>query len=316
MRIHARMLGMTIGLAATVLASAPALAVDYPVGGTQLTLHRPPLTAGSLQLVLKDPSIPVPAIDGADDPSLTGLGLTLFARYSGQRPTFGARAGRDLWKVRRTPSVTTFSFRDNTAMPGSSDLLTVQLRTGAGLKIRARGPQLTLRPPEGSIAVRIEYGSVRVCAVFDDPAVQQNRYGRFVARNADAAGLTDCDDATLSAITCPCWSTAEIDASFPAGYFDAAGRGGALCTPPETLGGLIAADSCFLPGPSGNDFYLPRGGVMVLRGPACVWFDDGDADDDGQCVGSLPTVTYVTPGEAAQCIVELEASAAYQAECP
>lgn len=314
MRTHARMLGSTIALATIVLAGAPAMAVDYPVGGTQLMLNRPPLKHGALSLVLKDPSIPVPAIDGADDPSLTGLTLTLFARYSGQRPTFGARAGRDLWKLRTTPKATTFSFRDKTAMPGSSDLLTAELRTGAGWKIRARGPQLTLNPPEGSIAVRIEYGSVRVCAVFDDPAVIQNKSGRFIARNADAAGLTDCDDATLSGITCNCWSTAQIDAAFPAGFFDAEDRGGAVCSPPETHGGLIAADSCNFGPPPPNGFVFPRGGAMVF-GSSCVLFTDDDPDNDGQCGFGFPTPIGVTPGQAALCLELLEASAAYQAAC-
>jgi hypothetical protein len=309
------MLGITIALATFVLAGAPALAVDYPVGGTQLMLNRPLLSQGALSLVLKDPSIPVPAIDGADDPSLTGVTLTLFGRYSGQRPTFDARPGRDIWKLRQTPKATTFSFRDKNAAPGSSDLLSAELRTGAGLKLRARGPQLTLNPPEGSIAVRVEYGSVRVCAVFDGPAVRQNKPGRFVARNADAAGLTDCDDATLSGITCDCWSTAQIDAAFPAGFFDAEGRGGAVCAPPETLGGLIAADSCQFGPPAPNGYVFPRGGAMVLES-SCVLHTDEDLDDDGQCSSVFPTVTAVTPGQAALCLELLQASAAYQAECP
>lgn len=315
MTTHARTLCATIALTTLVLAGAPAMAVDHPVGGTQLMLSRPPLKSGALSLVLKDPSIPVPAIDGADDPSLTGLTLTLFARYSGQRPTFDARAGRDIWKLRTTPKATTFSYRDKTAAPGSSDLLTAELRTGVGLKIRARGPQLTLNAPEGSIAVRIEYGSVRVCAVFDDPAVRQNKPGRFVARNADAAGLTDCDDATLSGITCNCWSTAQIDATYPTSFFAAEDRGGAVCTSPEALDALIAADTCHFgpPGPSGFDF--PRGGV-VLFANSCVLFSDEDPDNDGQCSSVYPTAFNLTPGEAALCREVLQASATYQAECP
>ncbi len=315
MHTRARLLGITIALATFVLAGAPAMAVDYPVGGTQLMLSRPQQSTGALSLVLKDPSIPVPAIDGADDPSLTGLTLTLFARYSGERPTFFARAGRDIWKLRTTPKATTFAFRDKTAVPGSWDVFTADLRTGAGLKIRTRGPRLTLSPPEGSIAVRIEYGSVRVCAVFDGAAVRQDKPGRFVARNADAAGLTDCDDATLSGITCNCWSTAQIDASFPPGFFDAEGRGGAVCAPPESIDGLIAADSCQFGPPPPNGFLFPRGGA-ILAETSCVLFSDDDLDNDGQCSSVYPTVTSVTPGQRALCRELLQASAAYQAECP
>lgn len=41
---------------------------------------------------------------------------------------------------------------------------------------------LTHDQPEGAIAVRVEWGSVRVCTIFDGDAVRRNEQRRFVAR--------------------------------------------------------------------------------------------------------------------------------------
>lgn len=266
-----------------------AFAVDFVVGGKQLTLTRPPNGKGAMSLELRDPSIPVPPIDGADDPSLTGLSVTLFARTSGQRPTFAARAGRDLWKVRSTPAATTFSYSDKTAMPGSADLFKVQLRTGTVLKIRARGPQLTLSQPEGEVAVRVEWGSVRVCAVFDGDAVRQDKVGRFVARNADAPGFTSCDDDILG--TVPCEASAACGGTCP-GDSVCGGNpqiAGCVCVSPhQPCGGTdpVCNGEC----PAGQQCGSTTGGLF----PECGCLPIGSTPCGGtypSCGGDCPAST-------------------------
>jgi hypothetical protein len=52
------------------------------------------------------------------------------------------------------------------------------------------------------VAVRIDMGTTRVCALFDGDAVRRDETGRFVARDADASGLTSCDDDALAGLAC------------------------------------------------------------------------------------------------------------------
>jgi hypothetical protein len=114
---------------------------------------------------------------------------------------------------------------------------------------------------------------------------------------------------------CPCWTSAGIDAVFPPGFFDANGRGGALCNVDGTATSLGAADSCTLFGPGGLQFVFPRGGVAVLAQNVCVAVPDLDPGNSGSCNGT-PTVLSTTPAQTAACTAALHASAAYQAACP
>jgi len=195
-------------------------AADYPVAGTQLTLRLNPAThRGVLSLVLRDGSIPAPVPDGADDPSLAGMTLTVFSRGSGERSTFSARAGRDVWKVRATPKVVTYGYTDRAAQLPSAAVSTAQLRTGAGVKLRAKSPGITLDGLARAVAVRAEWGSVRVCAVFDGDAVRKDKVGLFVASGAAGAGLADCDDDTLfvSLPPLPCGTSPLCNGECPLG---------------------------------------------------------------------------------------------------
>jgi hypothetical protein len=294
--------------------AAPASGVDYPVAGTQLTL-RERNNKATLNLILRNAAIPVPAKGSGDDPSLAGFFVTLFSRVTGERAEYGSVPSS--WKVRTTPHATTYSYANRTATRFGGDIQTASMRTGSGLKVRspAYGLDLTV-PPVGPVAVRVQYGSVRVCAIFDGASVQTDANGVFKARNADAPGITDCDDETLAGIACPCWTSASLDAEFPAGYFDDAGRGGVACGP--TFGfpvQRIAADTCTLPGPLGNDLELPRGGAAVLES-SCALFDDADPGNTGVC-GHPPAVQGVTIPQRQACLETLYASTMYRSSsCP
>jgi hypothetical protein len=113
---------------------------------------------------------------------------------------------------------------------------------------------------------------------------------------------------------CPCFTSATLDATFPPGFFDENGRGGAVCDPPESVG-IAAADTCFLARPVGGGFDLTRSGAAVVGGSSCTLFVDLDPDNTGFCSGP-PLLTGITPAQAAGCIGELQASEIYQTECP
>ena len=149
------------------------------------------------------------------------------------------------------------------------------------------------------------------------------RFGRAAARGdclsarsaADVSGILESDALTLRGMligTCPCWTSASIDLAFPPGFFDASGRGGAVCAVPAPS--LVAADSCVLHGPVGQDFTFPRGGVAVLGGNLCVAMADLDPSNIGSCSG-VPQIVWISREEAAACTARLLASNVYRQLC-
>jgi hypothetical protein len=113
-------------------------------------------------------------------------------------------------------------------------------------------------------------------------------------------------------VTCPCWTSADIDTLFPPGYFD--GRGGAECSSSGTSGSIGAGDTCDIFGPAGIHYWFRRGQASV-SGSICVVTNDLDLDDDGTC-NYAPLITSVTPEEVTACVAELLASQAYRDACP
>lgn len=188
-------LAMTMALLASV---GRVSAADFPVAGKLLTLRNNDARSGALTLELRDPAIPVPAVDGPDDPSLVGLSITVFGGAEGDVVQNGALPGRvpGGWRTPRvSPKSVVFNYHATAA--AGDGVRTVLLRTGPVLKLRIASSPLNLVPPEGAVAVRLTWGSVRVCALFDGAAVRFNENHRFVARDADAPAIADCDDATL-----------------------------------------------------------------------------------------------------------------------
>src|SRR5262249_37373127 len=83
----------------------------------------------------------------------------------------------------------------------SARIRTAQLRTGTGWSVRTLDAGLSLFVPETAVAVRIDWGTERVCAVFDGASIRSSKQGTFVAKNAPPAAIADCDDATLFGTT-------------------------------------------------------------------------------------------------------------------
>lgn len=206
--MHQRALITTITLIATctLLAASAARAADLTVVGKEITLRRTPGNrAGSLRLALEQ-GVPdgVPLPDGADDPSLAGMTVTLFARGSGATASFVATPGRGAraWTVRATPRSTSYAYNDPRASADPLQVRSVKLRSRAPMRITAPAAGLPLDVAETAIAVRVEYGSTRVCALFDPESVRRSGPGIFVAREGDANLLPNCNDETLSG-ACP-----------------------------------------------------------------------------------------------------------------
>lgn len=116
--------------------------------------------------------------------------------------------------------------------------------------------------------------------------------------------------------SCPCWTSASLDAQFPPGFFDELDRGGAQCDVEPTVASVTAVDFCTFRRLSGVEFTVPRGGAGVIGNGLCAVFEDLDPENTGQCFGPPRGVQTITPQEAAACIAELLASQVYQRECP
>lgn len=184
-------------------------------------------------VVLQDPPGTLPAPGSADDPVAKGLVLSVFGRTSRTVAHLVALpgAGKPGWKARAMPRVS-YDYADPSAPSGGSLLSKAQLRDGAQLRLRAPSVALALTAPEDSVAVRVSLNGTRFCAVFDGAAVRRSTAGRFHARNADVATISDCDDATLQAP--PCGEAAACDGTCPAGTFCASDAGTCSCvTPPN-----------------------------------------------------------------------------------
>lgn len=189
-------LGVTIAMTAC---ATSAMASDHVVPGKLLSLVNRDHGRGSLMLELRDPSIPIPAVDGPDDPSLVGIVFTIFGGGDHEVVSRGPGPGRAplAWATPRvTPRAVTFAY-SNPRGTRQGAVRSVFLRSGGIIKYRVASALLNLIPPENEVAVRIEYGSVRVCALFAGTAVRFNDTRRFVARDSDSL-LPDCSDASLA----------------------------------------------------------------------------------------------------------------------
>jgi hypothetical protein len=192
-------------------------ASDKPLPGTILRLQR---SAGGekMLLVLNDPSIPVPAQGSPDNPAATaGLRIMLFGHdVPGEMAEVTAPAGlgRPGWKYGSTGFVR-YRFRNGAAPGGISPIRSVVLREGKGLRVVARAVGLALAGPQGSVGVRIEMGSIRLCALFAGSAVLRDQASLFLAKSAPAPGLVECTDEGLFGV--PCDASATCGGTCPDG---------------------------------------------------------------------------------------------------
>lgn len=112
--------------------------------------------------------------------------------------------------------------------------------------------------------------------------------------------------------TCPCWTTESLEATFPPGFFDQNGRGGATC-PSGAVIGVGSVATCFIPEPRGPGFHLPRSAAVVIQSNTCLFYAELDPGGAGSC--GVPSIVSVTPAQAALCVDELLASKLVE-ECP
>lgn len=170
-----------------------ATAADQVAGTARFALYR---ATGKLVLSVRDPDIAVPAVGSADDPTIAGALLEVFATtddVATTLPTGPAWRAIDGFRTR-------YLFRNRIA-PERSLVRAAKLVDGVAIKIVALGVVFP-DGPLGSVALRLTMQGTRICAVFAPEQVQRDDAVRFVGRATGDAGLTGCDDSALAVASC------------------------------------------------------------------------------------------------------------------
>ncbi|MEW6268395.1 MAG: hypothetical protein AB1689_03755 [Thermodesulfobacteriota bacterium] len=222
---HALLLAAAGLVSASVLA---ARATDRPVAGRSVKL----MAAGAktrLAFASRDPALLFPAIGSGDDPATGtpgGIEIDVFARGAAPASVGAAKGlGTPGWRV-VDGKVDTYVYRGR-----GGPLALALLRRGTLLQVAAADLEMTLAAPLGAVAVRVTTGTLRSCAVFTEGSVRRDRPGLFVARDAAAPQIADCEDHTLLlAIGDPC---AQAEFAFCGAPCPAGG----ICAPADPLSG-------------------------------------------------------------------------------
>ena len=172
-----RGLGLLLSLLA--LGAPPAGAVDQPLAGRRLILRQTP-TAERLVLAVRDAIVlPLPAT--SDDPTLVGGQLHVGNPATGEWVRFTLSAAG--WFPE---SPTLYRFTNPAKAGAGSEVRTVVLREGKGIRLRATRLGITLdEPAQGALAVVLSTGTRRYCTLFGG-RVKSDVPGRFSARKSAA----------------------------------------------------------------------------------------------------------------------------------
>ena len=175
-------------------------ALDRPIDATRIVLKRSAAGRKTLSFVSTDPNARFPGVGTMDDPATGVPGGALVEIFSGSEGSASFSlprgAGKPGWTV--TPgAVTSYKYSNGGAPLGPSIVKSLVMRQGRLIKIVAKDLPLALTTAQQRIAIRITTGSERSCAVFLSSTISKDEPGKFIAKNAPATALPDCDDATL-----------------------------------------------------------------------------------------------------------------------
>jgi hypothetical protein len=305
-------------LLVSLRAAGSAAALDQPIDGAKLVLKRTP-TRETLAFVSRDPGFLLPPPGGFDDPATGtpgGLVVELFSANEGSGAVSAPPGpGKPGWLVTPAP-VAQFRFQNALAPGGISPIRLAVLKQGRVLKVSARVAGLPLAGPQGAVGIRIVTGTRRSCALFDAATIKRDEPGRFVGRNALAASIADCSDASLggpppTTTTTTLPGCAIIPDPFEpmcggacpageqcAGSFDATVQPECGCIPDDatacTGSGYPTCGGACTGGRVCQAFHILPGELPEIRSCACV--DPGDTCDDP--AGTCFAVGVCPPGQA------------------
>lgn len=280
------LISLPLLIALPLLMATHARALDAPISGATLTLRWNSNLEGRLVFVSKDPTFLFPAIGSSDDPgtgSPAGAFVWLFpgspwavagSVHAPGGPGWTSQSGR----------VDVHRWSNPDAPAGPSPIRSIVMKRGRTLKVVSKIVPMTKTPPVGRLAIRIDIGSLRNCAVFEAETIRRDEPFRFTARRAARPIATDCDTAIDGTTTTTIASGSTTTTTFPLPSCAAAADypvcGGA-CPPGEMCGpnalftnGLDFQCACFPQGaiPCAVSGYSICGGAC-LDGNVCQAFN-------------------------------------------
>ncbi len=207
---------------ALVVFAGSGAAADQSISATKLLIKE-----GKVMLVSRDPAFLFPAAGGADDPETVDVHVDLFARdamlpYQTDIPSSAS------WE---DTAANKWLFANSDAPNGPSRIRTFLMRQGKGLKVVMRDAGSLVNGPRQSVGVRVVTGSLVSCAMFDGATIRKDEDGRFLARDAVAAALTDCSDEALAKRLCGNQSAPTCDGTCPPDHMCFSNLGACSCEP-------------------------------------------------------------------------------------
>jgi hypothetical protein len=186
-----------------LLIATHARALDAPIAGEKLTLVWNASLEGRLVFVSKDPTFLFPPIGSPDDPGTGTPGGAVVWLFPGAPPTSGSNVsapGGAGW-TSHSGRVETHRWSNPAAPSGPSPIRSIVMKRGRTLKILSKIVPMTETPPLGRVAIRIDIGPLRNCAVFEAETIRRDKPFRFVARRAAKPAVADCDAAIFGSMT-------------------------------------------------------------------------------------------------------------------
>lgn len=295
-----------------LLVATHARALDAPIAGETLTLRWNANLEGRLVFVSKDPTFLFPEIGSADDPgtgSPAGAFVWLFPGSPWATAGSVSAPGGSGW-TSKSGRVDTHRWSNPDAPSGPSLIRSIVIKRGRTLKVVSKVVPISETPPFGRLAIRIDIGSQRNCAVFEAETIRRDEPFRFTARHAARPSATDCDSAINGSTT----TTTMVSGSTTTTTFPLASCGaseyptcGGACPPGEMCGpnadfesGFLFACACFPPGitPCAVSGY-PICGGGCLGGNVCQAFNlDVGGGSVSICACIDPTSTCGPPPPA------------------
>ena len=168
------------------VAAPPAAAGDgVGINGIKLRLNTRRGSQQKLTYIGKGPSIPVPALNGMNDPRIAGVIFEIFTA-TGQRNTFDIRTGPyvDAYWRARDGKAAQYKYKNKLAPAGQSFVHKFLLKQNKVILV-SRTHELNLLDPQGAMFVRLSIGDQTLCSYFSSPIFD----GIIPGRDSDATSF-------------------------------------------------------------------------------------------------------------------------------
>ena len=185
--------GLVVSIMLALVLATPARGADQPIAAKMLFSANS--KGETLVFVSRDRDALFPAVGSADDPTLVGMTIELFADKGQQHVAFPVPAAG--WTA-SSHSVPSYRFQNDAAPEGPSPMRLVLQEQGRVLKVTGKSVGLLWRVGiRGPTAIRLTTGTLRNCARFAGRAIRKNTTRKFIGKSRPGPSVVDCSDDSL-----------------------------------------------------------------------------------------------------------------------